>query len=162
MKFETVRSLKNKVFNTSIVRVIEQNDPCLATEKQLEDDFGSVMVETGGKFEAYVTLAVGAKPTFSKVAKSTPGEFLFKFATDTIKMSLIPTVDIPFICDSEKESPRKDALGIVINPLEVAQLKCEMFESIIKERIAEAVVLWKTQTTDFETVVIPAFDQPLC
>lgn len=164
MKFETNRTLKNKVFSTSLVRVSTQDDPCLETEKQLEDDFGSVQVDAGGKFEVYVTKTANAKPTFSNTATTdtkTTGEFLFKFALDTKVVALVPKVELSYSCDAKQESPRKDGNGLVIPVLEVAELKCEIFEALMRERISKAVASWKEQQTDFETVEIPSFEECL-
>ena len=52
MKFERVRNLKNNIFSTKIKRVEEDNQDCILKEEQLEDDFGCVLVEVGGIFEA--------------------------------------------------------------------------------------------------------------
>lgn len=163
MKFKTIRLLKNKVFSTSINRVIDPEDPNTATEKQLEDDFGLVEIDAGGKFEAYVSKVAGAKPAFNLIA-STPvvaGEFLFKFALNPAKTPLTDIVKISYSCDAEKETGRRDTLNTVISPLEIAQLKCEIFEKVTKDKIEEAIEAWKAQTTTFEEEVIPVFEAPL-
>lgn len=151
MIFKTVRNLKNKVFSTSLVRVPEQDDPCAEIEKVLEDDFGPVEVEAGGKFEAYVTKVEGQKPTYAKPTAEDKDGLLFKFALDPKKIPLVAKAEISYSCDSEKETPRKTEKGLVITPLEIAELKCKIFEETVKERITAAVQDWKAKQTNFET-----------
>ena len=166
MKFETVRTLKNKVFATKLVRVEVQGDHCAPLEKQLEDDFGPVIIETGNKFEALVyedptTGEVDFKIDEGDIPPAVTDKYPLKFAVDPQKQELKMNIEIKFECDAVKESPKKfDTM--TLEPLKVAELKCKIFEETIKARITEGVEEWKKQQTTFESQVIPSLDVPLC
>ena len=55
MKFDKLRGLKNNVFSTKLVRVEDDNQDCKVKEALLEDDFGYVEVQIGGRFEGKIT-----------------------------------------------------------------------------------------------------------
>lgn len=159
MIFKTVRELKNKVFKTSIIRVAKQDDPCVEAEARLEDDFGPVSIEAGGKFEA----AISKKDNKFEIEydiKTAESKNVFKFAIDSKKIELLPSVVITYSCDSEKETIRRYT-DLELSPLEAAELKCRIFEAAIESRIEIAINEWKLQQTDFEEEKIEVFEKCL-
>lgn len=159
MIFKTVRELKNKVFKTSIIRIAKQDDPCAEAEARLEDDFGAVSIEAGGKFEA----AISKKDNKFEIEydlETAVSKDVFKFAIDSKKIELLPSVIITYSCDSEKETIRKYT-DLVLSPLEAAELKCRIFETVIESRIEAAIDEWKLQQTNFEEEEIEVFEKCL-
>ena len=135
MVFETVRNLKNYVFSTSLVRKVIQDDETAEIEKGLEDDFGPVVVDAGGMFEGYVTKAEAKdKPTVSLTGPEAEGTIKIKFALENKNLiSLDQKAIIKYSCNAENETSKKVKEGVELTPLEVAEVKCKIFEAVMKE-----------------------------
>ena len=166
MKFKTTRILKDNVFKTKIARVAILDAIDAAEEARLEDDFGPVAVEIGGKFEAFVSKDVtSGKLTFEPILSTTLPDIAakanFKFAMSTMKVQLISTVAINYQCDSKLETQRKFE-DIEVSTLSAAEQKCKLFEAVVLDRIKLAVAEWKLQQTNFETEIVAELDLPLC
>lgn len=164
MKIDIERSLKNKIFTTSLIRVPVLDDACAEEEKQLEDDFGPVEVEVGGKFEAIVTKELDHLK-FTPVLTTTSAEDRlkanFKFSLSSNKVILKERAQMSYSCNALDESIRKHE-DMIIDPLRAAEEKCKLFEAIIKERIELAVAEWKAQQTTFEKEEVAGFEISLC
>ena len=160
MVFETVRKLKNYVFSTSLVRKVIQDDEAAEIEKGLEDDFGPVVVDAGGMFEGYVTKAEAKdKPTVSLTGPEAEGTIKIKFALENKNLiSLDQKAIIKYSCNAENETSKKVKEGVELTPLEVAEVKCKIFEAVMKEKINKAVEEWKAKKTDFETAAVDTFE----
>lgn len=164
MKFDIERSLKNKVFTTALVRTPVLDDACAEEEKQLEDDFGPVEVEVGGKFEAIVSKDsdhLKFTPVLSTTSEEERKKANFKFSLSSNKVVLKEKAQIVYSCDAMQESIRKHEY-MLIDPLRAAEEKCKLFEAVIKERIELAVAEWKAQQTTFESEDVEGFEIPLC
>lgn len=164
MKFDIERSLVNKVFTTSIVRVPVIDDACAEEEKALENDFGPVEVEIGGKFEAIVEKQVDAlkfTPVLSTTEELERKKANFKFSLNPQKVVIKENASITFSCNALNESARTYE-DLQVDPLRSAEEKCKVFEAVIKERIELAVAAWKAQQTNFESEVVPGFEISLC
>lgn len=164
MKFEIERSLVNKVFTTSVVRVPVIDDACAEEEKTLENDFGPVEVEVGGKFEAIVSKEVDKlkfTPVLSATEELERKKANFKFSLNPQKVTLKENAIITFSCDAINESERTYE-DLKVDPLKSAEEKCKLFEAVIKERIELAVAAWKAQQTTFETDKPEGFEISLC
>lgn len=156
MKFEKVRLLRNNVFSTSINRVEDDNHDCVLEEKILENDFGPVQIDIGGKFEAYVEKheeALKITPITSKNQSSLGSKANFKFSTIPNKVSLLMGANINFTCDSTTEASRTYE-ELKLSPQKAAEFKCKMFEDIILDRIEVAIEKWKANKTEFETEIL--------
>lgn len=164
MKFDIQRSLNNKVFTTSIIRIPVLDDACAEEEKILENDFGPVEVEVGGKFEAIVTKELDHlkfTPVLSTTSSEDRLKANFKFSLDPKKVILKERAEIAYSCNALNESLRKHE-DRLIDPLRAAEEKCKVFEAVIKERIELAVAAWKAQQTNFETEEVASFEISLC
>lgn len=153
MKFDKIRSLKNNVFSTKLVRVEDDDQDCKVKEALLEDDFGYVEVQIGGRFEGemtneddelFVALSEG------KVAKTSE---VLAFALPSSKVKLTMGTEISFTCDANKEVSRifNDK---PVPALKIAEAKCRIFEQVMEKRIGEAIEAWKKQGTEFEQEIL--------
>lgn len=151
MKFDVLRDLTNKVFTSTVARTFVQNDPDDIIEAKLENDFGAVKVDTGNLFSGYIVkdATTGA---FSTAITGTvaPDTIVLKFATPTNVVQLTKTSQLVFKCDAKLEAQIQFDANTVIPALKVAELKCELFEKVMQDRIVEAVKAWKAETTTFE------------
>lgn len=167
MKFITNRELKDKVFKTSIIRVAVIDDACASEEAIYENDFGPVIIEIGGKFEAYVSKENedSEELTFEAITSDSSQDVKakanFKFSINTSKVALKDKVVITYSCDAKIEGPRKFE-EIAVSALMSAEQKCKIFETVIKDRIKLAVEAWKEQNTTFEIEEIDDLDISLC
>jgi hypothetical protein len=153
MKFNILRDLTNKVFTSTIARVIVPEDPDDIIETKLENDFGPVKVEAGQLFEGFITKdsTTGA---FSVALIGTVGvgTIDFKFAIPVNTIAITSTSQIVFKCDGNLQSPLDFDATTKIPALKVAELKCQLFELAIQSRIQDAVTTWKAEQTTFEDV----------
>ena len=169
MKFEIERNLKNKIFTTSVVRVPVIDDACAEEEKNLEDDFGPVEIEVGGKYEAVVSKEQGLNETYHlkftpilpSAEKSKETKANFSFSLPAQKVILKEKAKITYSCDATKECV-KSCEDMIIDPLRAAEEKCKLFEAIVQDKIKTAVDTWKGQHTDFENEEVKGFEIPLC
>lgn len=155
MKFNVLRDLTNKVFSSTIARVVVPNDADDIIEAKLENDFGPVKVQTGGLIEGFINKdAVTGEFSASLAATGTVGvdAIAFKFAPSANEVAITSTTQIVFKSDAKLESP-VDFIGTSIPALKVSELKCQLFEKAIQKRIEDAVVAWKAETTTFEDTV---------
>ena len=162
MKFDVIRDLTNKVFTSNIVRKFVQGDPDDVIEAGLENDFGAVQVETGGVFTGFIIKA--ADETYSTALTGTVGvdTIAFKFAAPANTVALSTTTKLEFKCDAKLESPLTFDVTTQIPALKVAELKCELYEKTLQDRITKAVDAWKKEATGFEkTVPADTFTVPL-
>jgi hypothetical protein len=162
MKFDVIRDLTNKVFTTDIVRKIVPGDPDDLVEAGLENDFGPVQVEIGGLFEGFIVKA--ADGSFSVALTGTVGAdtIVFKMGSPSNTTPLSATSKIEFKSDAKLESPITFDASTEIPALKVAELKCELFEKVIRDRIEKAVDAWKKEATVFEaTNPADTFSVPL-
>lgn len=156
MKIDIKRNLENKVFSTTLTRVVKSDDPNAEEEKQLENDFGPVKVNSTGLFCANIT-----KPSDDIVMTPVTdgGESNFKFAiAKADSVALEAGVELPFSCDATQQTDLKISEQVSFNALQVAEYKCRLFEAIMKLRIEKAVDEWKKQQTNFETEVVPGIE----
>ena len=154
MKFDVVRDLTNKVFTTDIVRKIVPGDPDDVIETGLENDFGAVQVEVGGLFEGFIKKDAATGALTAEITGTVGADTIeFKFAAPTNTMALSVKSVIEFKADAKLESPRTFDVTTEIPAIKVAELKCELFEKIIKDRIEKAVDAWKKEATPFEKTV---------
>ena len=149
MKFDKLRGLKNNVFSTKLVRVEDDNQDCKVKEALLEDDFGYVEVQVGGRFEGTITGDSVDVSLESKVKKSE----VLAFALPSSKVKLTMGTEISFTCDANKEVSR------IFNEqkvpaLKIAEAKCRIFEQVMEKRIGEAIEAWKKQGTEFEQEIL--------
>ena len=149
MKFDKLRGLKNNVFSTKLVRVEDDNQDCKVKEALLEDDFGYVEVQVGGRFEGTITGDSVDVSLESKVKKSE----VLAFALPSSKVKLTMGTEISFTCDANKEVSR------IFNEqkvpaLKIAEAKCRIFEKVMEKRIGEAIEAWKKQGTEFEQEIL--------
>lgn len=149
MKFDKLRGLKNNVFSTKLVRVEDDNQDCKVKEALLEDDFGYVEVQIGGRFEGTITGETVDVSLESKVKKSE----VLAFALPSSKVKLTMGTEISFTCDANKEVSR------IFNEqkvpaLKIAEAKCRIFEKVMEKRIGEAIEAWKKQGTEFEQEIL--------
>lgn len=149
MKFDKLRGLKNNVFSTKLVRVEDDNQDCKVKEALLEDDFGYVEVQVGGRFEGTITGETVDVSLESKVKKSE----VLAFALPSSKVKLTMGTEISFTCDANKEVSR------IFNEqkvpaLKIAEAKCRIFEKVMEKRIGEAIEAWKKQGTEFEQEIL--------
>lgn len=151
MKFNVLRDLTNKVFTSTIARVVVPNDVDDVIETKLENDFGPVKVQTGGLFEGFI-IKDSTTGEYSASLSGTVGidTIAFKFASTPNEVAISSTTQIAFKSDAKLESPLKFDATNDVPALKVAELKCALFEKTIQKRIAEAVVAWKAETTTFE------------
>ena len=150
MKFNKSRNLSNKVFSVSIERT-NKNDSNYNAERILEDDFGSVQIDIGGRFYvAYVEDEgiITAHPVFN-YEESVWVDSLDKYIIDTNIVSLTVGAKIQYQCDAKQLNKIQFALGN-ISPIKIAENRCIAFEAIIEDRINKAVELWKENQSDFE------------
>lgn len=155
MKFNVLRDLTNKVFTSTVARVVVPNDPDDIKEAKLENDFGPVKVQTGGLFEGFINKdAVSGDFSASLTAIGTVGvdAIAFKFGTPANEVPITATTQIAFKCDAKLESP-VTFNAIPIPALKVAELKCALFEKVIQDKIQTAALAWKSETTTFEDAV---------
>lgn len=153
MKFDVLRDLTNKAFTSTVVRKFVQDDPDDIIEAGLENDFGGVSVDTGSLFSGFITKAVDG--TFSASITGTVGvdTIAFKFATPTAVVQLTKTSSLVFKCDGKLEAQVQFDVTTVLPALKVAELKCELFEKTMQDRIEKAVDAWKAEATTFEKTV---------
>lgn len=150
MKFEILRDLTNKVFTTTIKRKFIQDDPDDINEAELENDFGSIQLEAGKVFEG--SISKNLDETFSAILDKSPGigKIAFKFSVPSNIVTITKNSSISYKCDGKLEADIVFEEGTTIPALKVAELKCELFEKAIEQKIKDAVKLWKEQKTDFE------------
>ena len=149
MKFDKLRGLKNNVFSTKLVRVEDDNQDCKVKEALLEDDFGYVEVQIGGRFEGTITGETVDTSLEGKVKKSD----VLAFALPSSKVKLTMGTEISFTCDANKEVSR------IFNEqkvpaLKIAEAKSRIFEKVMIKRISEAIEAWKKQGTEFEQEIL--------
>lgn len=154
MKFDKLRGLKNNVFSTTIVRVEDDDQDCKVKEALLEDDFGYVEVQVGGRFEGQISKANGSELfTIVKEGDKVKSSDVLAFALPSSKVKLTMGTEISFTCDANKEVSRvfNDK---TVPALKIAEAKCRIFEQVIEERIGEAIAAWKKQGTEFEQEIL--------
>lgn len=156
MKFEKSRLLRNNVFSSTINRVEDDNQDCILEEKTLENDFGPVQIDMGGKFEAVIEKdedKLKITPIVSSNAESIGAKANFKFSLPMNKVSLLMGTSLNFSCDSCQEVSRVfDELKL--SPQKAAEFKCLMFEEIILDKIKVAIEKWKSNKTNFESEIL--------
>ena len=149
MKFDKLRGLKNNVFSTKLVRVEDDNQDCKVKEALLEDDFGYVEVQIGGRFEGVIT-PDGVDITSTEGKKSSE---VLAFALPSSKVQLTMGTEISFTCDANKEVSRLFN-EVQVPALKIAEAKCRIFEQVMEKRIGEAIEAWKQQGTEFEQEIL--------
>ena len=155
MKFQKVRVLKDNMFTTRINRVEDDSQDCVLEERVLENDFGPVVVEVGGKFEAIITKdddKLKFTPITSVNAEQA-NRANFKFAIPTSKTPILMGTKIEFSCDAKEESTRVYE-DIALTPLKAAEIKCKVFEAVMLDRIESSINDWKANKTDFESEIL--------
>lgn len=152
MIIEVKRKLENNVFSTTLERVTRDGDANCQIEAKLENDFGPVVVKTGGVFSANVT---GTKENITVTPVEDGSEANFKFCVDLGEVPLVKGAQISFSCKAAEQSAMKISEEITLSPLQVAEQRCRVFEALIKSRIKKTVEAWKEQQTDFEDEVVP-------
>ena len=115
MKFDKLRGLKNNVFSTKLVRVEDDDQDCKVKEALLEDDFGYVEVQIGGRFEGVVT--PDGVDTSSETLEGKKSSEILAFALPSSKVQLTIGKEISFTCDANKEVSR------IFNEIQVPALK---------------------------------------
>jgi hypothetical protein len=151
MKFNVLRDLTNKVFTSTIARVVVQDDPDNLVETKLENDFGPVKIEAGQIFEGFITKdSTTGELNVSLTGTIGPGVIKLKFATPSNSIAITSTSQIVFKCDANLQAPIVFDATTTIPSLKVAELKCKLFELGIQDRIEKAVVDWKAEQTTFE------------
>lgn len=156
MKIDIKRNLENKVFSSTLTRVVKSDDPNVEEEKQLENDFGPVKVNATGVFSANITKS---SDTIVMTPVMDGAESNFKFAIPkTDAVALEAGTELPFVCDAKEQTDLKISEQVSFNALQVAEYKCRLFEAIMKLRIQKSVDEWKKQQTNFETEVIPEIE----
>lgn len=154
MRFERERALKNNIFSTKITRVEDECEESVRQEEILEDDFGYVEIQVGGTFNAIIAKdefgVFSMKPVTSEMKAREVEQANFKFSLPATKVKLVMGAEIPFICDSLKETDREFE-GHILPAKKVAEFKCKMFEEIILDRAKVAIKEWKDNLTSFET-----------
>ena len=157
MKFEKLRKLENNVFTSKIVRVEDENQDCVLEDKVLENDFGPVCVEAGGKFEAIVTKdSHSGKLKFEALTSKNSGkadQVNLAFAKTKNKVSLLMGTALEHSCNAKEETSREFE-GVVLTAKQVAEMQCKIFEEVILDRIEVAIEEWKANKTDFETEIL--------
>lgn len=156
MKFNVLRDLTNKVFTSTVARVVVPNDADDIIEAKLENDFGAVKVEAGGLFEGFINKdSITGLYSADLVSAGTVGvdSIAFKYALSPNEIAISSTTQIAFKSDAKLESPIKFDASNDIAALKVSELKCELFEKAIQKRIQDAVTAWKAETTTFESTV---------
>ena len=151
MKFDKLRGLKNNVFSTKLVRVEDDNQDCKVKEALLEDDFGYVEVQIGGRFEGIIT-GDGVETSSTALEGKKSSEVL-AFALPSSKVKLTMGTEISFTCDANKEVSRINKKQKV-PALKIAEAKCRIFEKVMEKRIGEAIEAWKKQGTEFEQEIL--------
>ena len=154
MLIKVKRNLENNVFSTKLYRAEKDLDENAALEEKLENDFGPVVVKIDGTFCANITGTTGH-------ITATPVEDInsanFKFGYSVNDVSLIKGAEINFSCDASKQV-KTIINDIEMSPLEVAEQRCRIFESVMKDRIKKAVDKWKQQQTNFEEEQVDDLD----
>jgi hypothetical protein len=149
MKFDKLRGLKNNVFSTKLVRVEDDDQDCKVKEALLEDDFGYVEVQVGGRFEGVITPdGVDIESVHGKKTSE-----VLAFALPSSKVQLTIGKEISFTCDANKEVSRIFN-EIQVPALKIAEAKCRIFEEVMEKRIGEAIEAWKKQGTEFEQEIL--------
>jgi hypothetical protein len=151
MKFDKLRGLKNNVFSTKLIRVEDDNQDCKVKEALLEDDFGYVEVQIGGRFEGVVT--PDGVDTSSETLEGKKSSEILAFALPSSKVQLTIGKEISFTCDANKEVSRIFN-EIQVPALKIAEAKCRIFEEVMEKRIGEAIEAWKKQGTEFEQEIL--------
>lgn len=163
MKFNVLRDLTNKVFTSTIARVIVPDDADDIIESKLENDFGPVKVQAGGLFEGFI-VKDSVSGEYSAALTGTVGidTIAFKFGLAANEVVIGSTTKIVYKCDAKLEAALTFDATTSIPALKVAELKCELFEKEIQNRLVKAVADWKAETTAFEsTVPASSFTIPL-
>ena len=157
MKFKKERKLQDNVFTSKIVRIEDEFQDCVLEDRVLENDFGPVSVEAGGKFEAIVEKdgSTGGLvfKAITSANKSEADKANFKFALAPAKTVLLMGTSIDFSCDAREEASRTYE-SLTLTPLKAAEFKCKIFEEVILDRIKLAIEDWKVNKTDFETEIL--------
>lgn len=154
MLIKVKRSLENNVFTTTLYRAEKDLDENIEIEAKLENDFGPVVVKAGGVFCANVTGTTG-NITVTPVEDGSSSNF--KFSVNINDVSLVKGSEITFSCDATKQTEIK-INEIEMNPLEIAEQRCRIFETVVKNRIKKAVDSWKEQQTNFEDEKVDDLD----
>lgn len=156
MKLDISRTLNNRVFSTTLIRTIK-DDNDYVKERVYEDDFGAIEIDAGGKFELLIYL------------DNTTGNLMLEKYDPEADISDLDCVVHKFIKDSNnikvevgtEISYSKDAKQI--NALElsksktkvltdmIAEFECRIFEIIIADKIRAEIDKWCKYTTTFET-----------
>lgn len=152
MKIEIKRKLENKVFTTSFKRVVAHDDADAEKEKALENDFGPVVLATGGIVEKAVKVESG-----SVVLDETEGAAKnLRFNVKGIVLPLIDGAEFAYHCDAKTETAITG-----LTALQTAEAKCKAYEAFVGEKVKEAVEAWRIQKTGFESEVVPAIEEDL-
>lgn len=156
MKFEKSRVLQNNVFASRITRVEDDQQDCVLEDKVLENDFGPVVVKTGGKFEAILSKGVSDELKFEAITSknaSKAKDANLKFAFTEGKVNVLMGTVLEFSCDSKQETSR-EVEDLHVSPKMIAEIKCKVFEEIMIDRLEVAIEEWKAAKTNFEQEIL--------
>ena len=156
MKFEKSRVLQNNVFASRITRVEDDQQDCVLEDKVLENDFGPVVVKTGGKFEAILSKGVSDELKFEAITSknaSKAKDANLKFAFTEGKVNVLMGTVLEFSCDSKQETSR-EVEDLHVSPKMIAEIKCKVFEEVMIDRLEVAIEEWKAAKTNFEQEIL--------
>jgi hypothetical protein len=153
MNFSTTRTLDNNVFSTKIKCTGYGDNTMTATEEEaLIKDLGPIIVDVGGQFTNKCDI-VNQLVVIDPVA----GEAV-DFVLNSLKVELKTDVSIDFSIDANKFSADELAKYTKFaDKFKLAEARCAVFESAIKDRVIAAATAIKAKATKFETVVIDPF-----
>ena len=154
MKLDISRTLNNRIFSTTLIRTTK-DDPDYTEERILEDDFGSIEIDAGGKFELLIyqeegEIKLGKYNQSSDISNLDCAVHKFIKDTDLIKVEV--GTEITHTRDAKQINSLELSISKTrIIPDMVAEFECRIFEAIISSRITEGINTWCVYETKFET-----------
>lgn len=156
MKLDISRTLNNRVFSTTLIRTTK-DDTDYAEERILEDDFGAVEIDAGGKFELLIYLdEVTGDLMLSKFNPDADTSNLdcvvHKFIKDSDNIKVEVGTEISHTRDAKQINSlelSKSKTRVATDML--AEFECRIFEVIIADRIKSGADKWCNYATTFET-----------
>lgn len=146
MNFKITRTLENKVFSTSVkFDAYGSADMDIDEEKALISDFGAAIIDLGAiKFTGKYSVDASKKI----VADETAGTSI-SFIINSKKIEIKEGFEAIYSVDATKIAPIEITGSFTTKEL-VAEAKCILFETKIKEAMALIIAEFKKQRTQFE------------
>lgn len=150
MLFKTTRSLKDKVFGTSISFVDFGERDSLGfvdnaarvKEQALLDDFGAPKISVGKEFTGYIQIEDGKVKLVEEALDAKLVKFIIADKQVEVTTGFVASIAI----DAKKEYQVTPSL----TSEQEAEAKCLIFEKVITQRLQEAILNLKSHFTTFE------------